>query len=429
MTTLFASVDLGGTNIAGALADAAGTVVCRRSVPTLSHEGPTAVLERIVELVNQLAAEAGTRPAALGLGVPGLADLERRQTRFLPNLPTHWRDVPVGDYVAPRIGCPVYLLNDVRMATLGELTFGHGRTVRTMAFFALGTGIGGGVVVDGRLRLGPLGAAGELGHQTILENGPRCGCGNRGCLETLASGPAIAAEGLRLALMGQAPKLHALVGGNLGAITPREMAAAAADGEESVRDAILRAARYLGIGVANVVTILHPELVVLGGGVAEIGPLLFEPVRETVRQRVGMFPTDGVEIKPSLLGDQAGVLGGIALAMQGESVWQARGPACERDLVPVGPACRAGPEVGPACRAGPWGGRRPKEQIMNDTVTLRDLAKMIDHSLLHPTMTDADIRAGCEVARRYDVATACVKPYSIPLARGSWTARRWASAR
>jgi glucokinase len=186
-----------------------------------------------------------------------------------------------------------------------------------MVFFALGTGIGGGVAVDGKLRLGPLGAAGELGHQTILPDGPRCGCGSHGCLEALASGPALAAEGVRLMLSGQAPKLHELVHGEASAVTPKEMAAAAEGGDLAIQEAIVRAAGYLGIAVANVVTILHPDLVVLGGGVAAIGPLLFDTVRRTVRERVRMFPTDDVEIKPSLLGEQAGALGGIALAMRG----------------------------------------------------------------------------------------------------------------
>ena len=317
MADIYASVDLGGTNIAGVFAGADGRVVCERKVPTQSHEGPEAVLERIAELVNGLAQEIGSRPLALGMGIPGLADLKKGVTKFLPNLPTQWRDVPVREVLSPKIGCPVYLLNDVRLATLGELTFGHGRSARTMVFFALGTGIGGGVAVDGKLRLGPLGAAGELGHQTILPEGPRCGCGSRGCLETLASGPAITAEGVRLMLSGLAPKLHELVRGEASAVTPREMAAAADAGDTRVREAIIRAASYLGIGVANVVTILHPDLVVLGGGVAAIGPLLFDTVRQTVRERVGMFPTDDIEIKPSLLGEQAGALGGIALAMKG----------------------------------------------------------------------------------------------------------------
>lgn len=314
---IFAGVDLGGTNIDGALAGGEGSILSSERVPTLAHEGPDRVLQRIAELVVKLADRAGSKPAALGLGIPGLVDLERGITRFLPNLATQWREVPAAEILTAQLGCPVYLLNDVRMATLGELVFGHGRSSRTMAFFAIGTGIGGGIAVDGRLRLGPLGAAGELGHQTIVPDGPRCGCGNRGCLETLASGPALAAEGIRLLQSGQAPILYELTGGNPVSVTPRELAAAAEAGDHAVREAVVRAARYLGIGVANVVTILHPDLVVLGGGIAAIGDLLFETVRQTMRERVKMFPADDVRVLPPLLGDKAGVMGGVALAMKG----------------------------------------------------------------------------------------------------------------
>lgn len=186
-----------------------------------------------------------------------------------------------------------------------------------MAFFALGTGIGGGVAIDGELRLGKLGAAGELGHQTILPNGPRCGCGNTGCLETLASGPAITAEGIRLLLSGQTRQLHQMVRGDPSRVTPREMATAAEAGDEAVRQALISAAEYLGIGIANVVSIIHPDLVVLGGSVADIGLLLFDTIRDVVPRRVGMFPVHDVRIEPSQLGNKAGMLGGIALAMKG----------------------------------------------------------------------------------------------------------------
>jgi glucokinase len=209
------------------------------------------------------------------------------------------------------------LLNDVRTATLGELTFGHGARAGTMAFFALGTGIGGGIAVEGKLRLGPLGAAGELGHQTILPDGPRCGCGNNGCLETLASGPAITAEGVRLLKSGLAPRLHGLVAGDPGRVSPKEMAEAARAGDETVAEAIRRATEYLGIGVANVVTVLHPELVVFGGGVAQMGDLLLDGVRDAVRRRVRMIPTSDLRVELSLLGERAGVLGAVALAAKG----------------------------------------------------------------------------------------------------------------
>jgi glucokinase len=319
MAEIYASVDLGGTNLKCALAGADGKVIADRSTPTESHEGPQAVLERMGELVNGLSDEAGCRPAAVGMGVPGLANLRDGITLFLPNLPTQWREVPVRDILQPKVDCPVYLLNDVRMATLGELTFGHGadREAPTMAFFALGTGIGGGVVVDGKLRLGPLGAAGELGHQTVLPDGPLCGCGNHGCMEALASAPALVGEGVRLMRAGLASGLHDLVDGDDSRVTPKTMAEAAAAGDENIRGAIVRAAQFLAIGVSNVMTALHPDLVVLGGGMAQIGDLLFETVREEAADRVRMFPTDTVDILPSKLGDRAGMLGGIALAMKG----------------------------------------------------------------------------------------------------------------
>jgi glucokinase len=320
MSELYASIDLGGTNVSGVLAAADGRPVAEKQVPTQSHEGPSGVLARIAALVEDLAAQAGRRPAALGMGVPGLADLRRGITKFLPNLPTQWRDVPVGETLSKKLGLPVFLLNDVRMHTLGELVFGHGRTARTFAFFALGTGVGGGIVVDGKLRLGPVGAAGELGHQTVATDGPLCGCGNRGCLETYASGPAIAAEGVRLLRSGLAPRLHERVGGDAGKVTTREMAAAAEAGDANVREAIIRAAELLAVGVSNVIVTLHPDLVVLGGGVAEMGAVLLDPVRRAVERRVKVMPVDIVRIEPSALGPRAGALGGIALAMRSGQV-------------------------------------------------------------------------------------------------------------
>jgi glucokinase len=185
-----------------------------------------------------------------------------------------------------------------------------------MLFFALGTGIGGGVVIDGKLRLGPLGAAGELGHQTILPDGPLCGCGNRGCLETLASGPALTAAAVRLLKSGLAPKLHEITNGNISKVSPETLTQAALAGDEYAKSVIVQAARYLGIGVANMVAALHPDLVVIGGGVAKIGELLFRTVRETVMDRVGMFPPDDVLIEPSSLGENAGALGAVALAQK-----------------------------------------------------------------------------------------------------------------
>lgn len=317
MPPLYAGIDLGGTTIGGVLGDADGKIVAEASIPTESYAGPMAVLARIADLVQQLSATANAPVTGVGIGCPGLVDVPRGITRFFPNLPTQWRDVPAAEVLAQRLNCPVSLLNDVRTATLGELVFGHGREVQTLAFFSLGTGVGGGLVIDGRLRLGPLGAAGELGHQTIVPNGPLCGCGNRGCLEALASGPAITAEGTRLMLAGQAPELHKIVNGNAALVTTRTIAEAARAGDKGAQEAITRTVEYLGIGIANVVTCIHPQLIVLGGGVAEMGELLLVPLRKILPHRVGMFPPSDVRIEQSALGVRAGAFGAIALAIRG----------------------------------------------------------------------------------------------------------------
>jgi glucokinase len=317
MEPLFAGVDLGGTAIKCALGTASGAVTVEQNIDTRAESGPDDVLRRIADTVLQMTGGARRRPRSLGMGVPGLVDLQAGLTRFLPNFPGHWRGVEAARIVSERVGCPVQLLNDVRTATLGELVFGHGRGVGTMAFFALGTGVGGGVVIDGKLRLGPLGAAGELGHMTIVPDGPPCGCGSRGCLETVVGAPAIISEGIRLMRIGLAPRLGELVEGDITRITPREVALAARQGDDNVRDAVLRAAGFLGLAVANVVTVLHPELVVIGGGVANMGDLIFDRVRDVVRQDVRMFPADDVRIEPSFLGERAGVMGALALASRG----------------------------------------------------------------------------------------------------------------
>jgi glucokinase len=317
MPDLFVGVDVGGTTIKCALSGEDGKIFREGSIPTESHEGPEAVLQRIGDYVNFISSDAGMRPAALGMGLPGLVDAQNGIARYLPNMTTHWQNVEVAKILSERVGCKVRLLNDVRMATYGELVYGHGRSASTMVFLAIGTGIGGGVVIDGKLRLGPLGAAGELGHQTIDPTGPLCGCGNHGCLETLASGTALAAEGIRLMLMGLAPALHDAVAGEAGRVTV-EVMGEVADRDEPVRQAIQHAASYVAIGVANVVTAIYPDLVVIGGGVAKLGELLLKPIREDVRARVGrLFPVDDIRIEESTLGSRAGVLGAIALAARG----------------------------------------------------------------------------------------------------------------
>jgi len=315
VTEVFAGVDLGGTNIKAVLATADGEILASGARETASHLGPTGVLDRVADLAEDLIGTLGMRPVGLGMGVPGLLDLVRGVSLFLPNFPTQWRNVAVRRILEGRLGCRVDILNDVRTAALGELLFGYGREVDSFVLFTIGTGIGGGIVIDRRLRLGPFGAAGEIGHQTVQPDGPLCGCGNRGCLEAVASGPALAAAGVRLIRNGLAPRLQELAGGDLNQVTPELMACAATDGEETVRDEIHRAAEFLGIGAANLVTALHPDMVLFGGGVAKMGELLLNRIREVVQRRVRMFPPEGVRIELPRLTEHAGTLGGVALAV------------------------------------------------------------------------------------------------------------------
>lgn len=321
MTTeaIYGAVDLGGSHIGLALGSVdieAGEYRLRgrRTLEGGGYDGWQPVLERIADEMLDLQREAGERPAAVGVGCPGWVDLEQGETRFLPNLPGQWRDVPVARILGQRLEAPVHLLNDVRAATLGEFTLGAGRGTSTMALFALGTGIGGGVVVDGRLRLGPLGSAGELGHQIVDPTGPLCGCGSRGCLEAVASGPAIAAAGVRLLRSGQAPALFDITGGDAGQVSAETMGEAATAGDEAVTKELERIAGLVGIAAANVVVTLHPELIVLGGGVAGLGNLLFDGVRRTIAERVRVFPTEDVRVEPAALGTDAGLAGVLAWA-------------------------------------------------------------------------------------------------------------------
>jgi glucokinase len=233
---------------------------------------------------------------------------------FLPNLPTNWRGIPLGARLCKRTGRPVRVANDARVATLGEFTFGNGRRSDNLALVTLGTGIGGGLVLNGQLLLGRYGAAGELGHQTIVPDGDVCGCGNRGCLETVASGPALVAAATKALRRGRAPILKSVVAENGGVLTPREMMLAVSRGDAATAEIIETAAGYLGIGVANVVTITGVERVVLTGGLTALGKLLLDPVRLAVHERIGMFPTTRITVELSKLADRAGTLGAIAMA-------------------------------------------------------------------------------------------------------------------
>jgi len=315
-TRVCAGVDLGGTKIAAVLGTKDGDILAKGKIETLPAAGPADAFQRVAQLLKQLARESSAKVDAIGIGVPGLVDSDAGIIEFLPNLPNEWRGFPAGEFLHKLTGKQVYLLNDARLAALGEYRFGSGPRTHNMLVVTVGTGVGGGLILDGQLRLGVWGAAGEIGHHTILPDGEPCSCGSRGCLETLISGPLLSAQGASLARSGAAPKLATIVEDNWAAITPREMALAAKQGDQMVAAVIEKAAGYLGIGIANAITLTAVERVVISGGVAALGELLLDPVRTAVRERVRMFPAACVHITCSTLDDRAGALGALALAFQ-----------------------------------------------------------------------------------------------------------------
>jgi glucokinase len=263
-------------------------VIDRGRVPTLAHEGPDAVVERIAG-TGRAAMKAWPDVATVGIGIPGLYDPAAGATRFLVNVPGDWKDRPVAGPVGEALGLPARLLNDARAFGLAELRVGAGRGVQTMVGLALGTGVGGVVVVDGKVVEGHDGTAGELGHQTIDPDGPWCNCGNRGCLEAYARADQIAAA--------------------CGTADPEAAVAAAKARDPRALAGLAEVGRYLGIGIANAIVILSPDRVVLGGGVAEAGELLFEPIRRELARRVHVTALDRVEVVAAVLGPWAGAVG------------------------------------------------------------------------------------------------------------------------
>jgi glucokinase len=288
-------LDLGATNLKWAVVDhddGTWTSVARDQVPTRLLPDPDAVPASVVGQLAEVAAaaiEAWGPVASVGIGVPGLYDPATGTTRFLVNVPGPWAGHPVAGPVSDAVGVPAFLVNDARAFGLAELRLGAGRGASSMVGLTLGTGVGGVVAIDGRVHQGHDGTAGEIGHQTIDPDGPWCGCGNRGCLESFARADQIAAA--------------------CGTATAEEAVRAARAGDERARAGLADIGRYLGIGIANMIAVLSPDRIVLGGGVSAAGELLFAPIRAEIARRVRTTSIDDVELVPAELGTWAGAIG------------------------------------------------------------------------------------------------------------------------
>lgn len=312
MTDTVLAIDIGGTKLAAGVVDRSGRVLVRAEVPTRADEGLEPVLGRIVGLGRGLMERPEACSLAIrqvGVGCAGPVDRRRGLVLNPPNLPG-WHSVPLRDRLQAALELPVVLENDANAAALGEFRYGAGAGARSLVYYTVSTGIGGGIVLEGKLWHGFADAAGEVGHVTVLPDGPRCGCGNVGCLEAIASGPSMVRRARELLEAGRPSRLR-----DDPAFTARELAEAVRAGDPLAREVWDEAVRCLGIGVGAVISILAPERIVIGGGVSQAGDLLFVPLRAEVRRRVMLVPVESVPILPAALGRDVGILGAAAVAL------------------------------------------------------------------------------------------------------------------
>ena len=309
-------IDLGGSKILTAVIDRQGKMLSRDQAVTPAKEGHEAVIGSIVQSAHRAleqACDTVSGVATVGVGAPGLANPETGILLTSPHLPG-WRDIPLRDIIQERLGRKTFLINDANAAALGELYFGAARGARNFIYITLSTGIGGGIVVNGRIYSGASGAAGEVGHMTIDDDGPLCNCGNRGCWETLASGTALAREARQRIKEGAGTAILAYAGGDAERVTAEVIHRAAQQGDSLAEELIARTAYYVGVGLANLVNIFNPELIVIGGGLSNIGDMLFEPAFKVAGERAYQESFRAVRFAPAELGGNSGVIGAAAYA-------------------------------------------------------------------------------------------------------------------
>jgi glucokinase len=309
---LTVGVDVGGTKIAGGVVDDQGAILAtarRESQATDSD----AIERQITDLVNELREDHDI--AAVGVGAAGFIDARRSTVLFAPNLA--WRDEPLKSDLEQRIGLPVVIENDANAAAWGEFTFGAGADVADLLLVTVGTGVGGGIVLNGELHRGAFGVAAEIGHIRVVPDGLLCGCGNKGCWEQYASGTALVREARAQAAGGSliAKTLLDRAGGRVEAITGPLITEAAKDGDAFAIEQLAILGRWLGEGIATLAAVLDPAVVVIGGGVSEAGDLLLDPVRAHFRANLtGRNYRPMLQVRQATLGNKAGMIGAADLA-------------------------------------------------------------------------------------------------------------------
>lgn len=306
-------IDVGGTNVKIALVDNKGKIIYSNSIPTRAEMGYEYTINNMKEAITELIKETKSDPKnieSIGFGFPGQIDYQKGIVRLAPNIPG-WVNVPIAEIMEKEFGIPTRVDNDVRCAALGELNYGAGQGCDNLICITVGTGIGSGLVINGKLVRGASNAAGEIGHIKLdMNGGPLCGCGDRGCLEAFASGPSIVALAEEYIKGGKSTKYRELANPD---ITPYIVSEAAKQGDPVAKRIFTIVGEYIGIGLASVVNLLNPEKIIIGGGVAAAGELLLTPIKESLIKRAMPIAGSAVEIVPAQLGNSAGVIGASLL--------------------------------------------------------------------------------------------------------------------
>jgi glucokinase len=308
--------DLGGTKMLCQVFDAEFNALSRYRDKTRGHEGPTVGMERVIDTIHQAIRPLNVDPteiAGIGVGCPGPLDLDAGVILKAPNL--GWCNVAVKDELEREFNCPSFIMNDVDAGVYGEYRFGAGRGSRCALGVFPGTGIGGGCVYEGEVIRGKTGSCMEVGHMQVAPGGPLCGCGRRGCLEAVASRLAISAAVAQAAYRGEAPYLMAHYGTDLTKIRSKTLREAIANGDSRIEDIVRNAARQIGIAIGNLVNLLLPDTIILGGGLVEAMPDLFiGPARLAAQKRAMPAFVGSFEVTAAKLGDDCGVIGAAAWA-------------------------------------------------------------------------------------------------------------------
>ncbi len=308
-------VDLGGTFVKMGLVDERGRIVRRHAFATADHPGKGRLIAAVTGGIEKLltgARRKRARVTGIGVGVPGLVDSRRGIARQLVNVPG-WKNVPLKRLLEKKIHLAVFIDNDVNLMALGEFTFGAGKGTKNLLCLTLGTGVGGGLIIDGEIYRGSHLAAGEIGHVPVSVTGPRCGCGGRGCLEAYVGNRYLVRQAARALASGRKSKITKMAGGDWRKITPEILSRAARAGDTLAREIWEAAGTRIGVVLVGMLNVFDPEMIVIGGGISRAGRILFSPLNAAVKARTSRFPSGWFKIVPARLGDDAGVIGAAVL--------------------------------------------------------------------------------------------------------------------